>query len=210
MWTKNLLQKQSTSYSLIYITVSLITFGFAIAATKPGQAEIPDAANITRVEGRTISGRELTIRDEGNSRSITKVIPGSTTLRRFRDVLGVPAGDRKATLDFFFFRANRKLKSAGYRAQTVPQPNAAEYRLPCRVNGGKIALSWRRSGEGRDRGCQGGVRVSPNLGLSSLGFPDSDEVSVSSKQKQLFGSPNSIFYCGARPKYSGFFKFLQG
>ncbi len=197
---------------LLRVAVGLATFGLTITADEIGQALIPDAADITHVEGRTTSGRELTVRDEGNSRSVTNVIPGRTRLRRFRDVLGVPAGDRKATLDFMFFNPRertRKLSFAGFRAQTIPKPYTAEYRLPCRTSGGKFDLSWRRAGEGRDRGCEEGVRVGTRSGLSSLNFPESDQVSTSAKQ---LSSPQSILYCGARPRsrYSGLFQVSSG
>lgn len=203
--TKSVFQKQFTPKFLIHLVVGLITFGFAIGTNNIGEARIPDAADITRVEGRTTSGRELTVRVEGNSRSNTNVIPGRTRLRRFRDVLNVPAGDRTATLDFMFFNSKEKvnrLSFAGFRAQTKPQPDAAEYRLPCRANGGEFALSWRRAGEDRSRGCEEGVRVGPRPKLSSLDSPGLDQVGIS--PKQLSDSTQSILYCGVRPKYGRF------
>nr|MDZ8062954.1 hypothetical protein [Nostoc sp. EkiNYC01] len=204
---KNLFQLQFLHH--IILTILLVTPIFSLLTTNKsyGRYRIPDGASIYKVQGKTINNRSLTVRREGDSRSIKNYVPGISEVLTYRDVLGIPANKNLiATLDFLF-QQNDKWDSSGYRVNTVPKPTPSEYRFPCRVSGGTFTLGWRNAGENIDRGCASGVRVGTRSVKSSLlpllNIFNSVSMRKSVKQAQT-ANDDSVLYCGANPK-SGFF-----
>ncbi|MBN3907093.1 MAG: hypothetical protein HWQ35_11175 [Nostoc sp. NMS1] len=211
---KNLYQVKFIYHIIIQLTILLITpiFSLLITSKSYGGSRIPDGASIYKVQGKTINNRSLTVRHEGDSRSIRNYIPGISEVLTYRDVLGIPANKNLiATLDFLF-QQNDKWDSSGYRVNTVPKPTPSEYRFPCRVSGGTFTLGWRNAGENIDRGCASGVRVGTNSVKSSLlpalNIFNSASITKSVKQDQTVND-DSVLYCGANPK-SGFFVTYSG
>lgn len=198
-WLESAMKKIYSPYSISRAVAVAIVPLWILATTPQSYSQaIPDAARITKVEGRT-NARSESLRIRRGTERTMPVVAGQTQLEKYRDALIVPPGDRFATLSFMFANPANTWRYAGLIAQTLPQPTLAEYKLPCRSRGGTVIFGWRRASDS-DRGCEYGVRVASSRGvrsqLPSLSFP------ISVKSLDLAQtSPESVLYCGARSRY---------
>lgn len=202
-WQQSLVKKTYPSHWFRITIAVFLSPIYSLVISEQSYARIPDAAGIERVEnqGKPTKSRELTVRRESDRSTISEVEPGRTVLKKFSEYLSVPGQNLKVTLDFLFKQPS-EWSYAGYRASSVPQPTPSEYRLPCRVDGGTFTLGWRGANEIDDRGCEDGVQAGSSsfegTPLSSLKLLDSIQATKSLSLAQA--APNSVLYCGARPK----------